>query len=152
MAICDTCANEYDKAFTVTRADGHTATFDSIECARSDWRRRAHCGCRILGHGVEADDKIYCCDLLLRELRPQSRQHRRQRPLSRSGRCVVMKTATTSLGSGSAGRPQIGGGRAVQSPGLADAFRPLIGGIYGPAPGATELGSFETTAQRGSAR
>ncbi len=33
MPICDTCGNDYDKAFTVTRADGRTATFDSIECA-----------------------------------------------------------------------------------------------------------------------
>ncbi len=62
MAICDTCGNEYDKAFTVTSADGHTATFDSIECAAVGLAPAcAHCGCRILGHGVEADDKIYCC-------------------------------------------------------------------------------------------
>ncbi len=33
MPTCDTCGNDYDKAFTVTRADGRTATFDSIECA-----------------------------------------------------------------------------------------------------------------------
>ena len=33
MPICDTCGNDYDKAFTVTREDGRTATFDSIECA-----------------------------------------------------------------------------------------------------------------------
>src|SRR5690606_4231656 len=33
MSICDTCGNDYDKAFTVTRHDGHTATFDSVECA-----------------------------------------------------------------------------------------------------------------------
>ena len=62
MAACDTCGNDYDKAFTVTRADGHTATFDSIECAAVGLAPVcAHCGCRILGHGVEADDKIYCC-------------------------------------------------------------------------------------------
>ena len=62
MAICDTCGNDYDKAFTVTRADGRTATFDSIECAAVGLAPQcAHCGCRILGHGMEADDKIYCC-------------------------------------------------------------------------------------------
>ena len=52
MAICDTCGNDYDKAFTVTRADGRTATFDSIECAAVGLAPEcAHCGCRILGHG-----------------------------------------------------------------------------------------------------
>jgi hypothetical protein len=62
MAICDTCGNEYDKAFTETRADGHTATFDSIECAAVGLAPAcAYCGCRILGHGVEVDDNIYCC-------------------------------------------------------------------------------------------
>ena len=33
MAICDTCGNDYDKAFTVTWPDGREATFDSVECA-----------------------------------------------------------------------------------------------------------------------
>ena len=62
MAICDICGNDYDKAFTVTRADGRTATFDSIECAAVGLAPEcAQCGCRILGHGVEADNKIYCC-------------------------------------------------------------------------------------------
>jgi hypothetical protein len=28
MAICDTCGNDYDKAFTVTWGDGEGATFD----------------------------------------------------------------------------------------------------------------------------
>jgi hypothetical protein len=61
MAICDTCGNDYDKAFTVSWG-GHTATFDSIECAAAEVAPEcAHCGCRILGHGVEADDTVYCC-------------------------------------------------------------------------------------------
>jgi Rieske Fe-S protein len=62
MAICATCGNDYDKAFTVTWVDGHSATFDSIECAAMKLAPTcAHCGCRVLGHGVEADAKIYCC-------------------------------------------------------------------------------------------
>ena len=32
MAICDTCGNDYDKAFKV-EWHGGTGTFDSIECA-----------------------------------------------------------------------------------------------------------------------
>ncbi|UGT45673.1 hypothetical protein LTV02_13250 [Nocardia yamanashiensis] len=61
MAICQTCGNDYDKAFTVTR-DGRSATFDSIECAAAVLAPEcAHCGCRILGHGVESGDSIFCC-------------------------------------------------------------------------------------------
>jgi len=61
MPICDTCGNDYDKAFSITWPGG-TATFDSIECAAARVAPEcAHCGCRILGHGVEADGTIFCC-------------------------------------------------------------------------------------------
>ena len=62
MAICDTCGNDYDKAFTVTCANGRTATFDSIECAAVELAPQcAQCGCRILGHGIQVGDAMYCC-------------------------------------------------------------------------------------------
>lgn len=61
MATCDTCGNDYDKAFTVTRGET-TGTFDSFECAAHAMAPTcAHCGCRVLGHGVEGGDRIYCC-------------------------------------------------------------------------------------------
>jgi hypothetical protein len=61
MARCDTCGNDYDKAFQVTR-DGETLTFDSFECAIHRMAPKCgHCGCRIIGHGVEARDAYYCC-------------------------------------------------------------------------------------------
>lgn len=61
MATCDTCGNDYDKTFTITRGD-QTGTFDSFECAAHAMAPQcAHCGCRILGHGVEAGGSIYCC-------------------------------------------------------------------------------------------
>ncbi len=61
MARCDTCGNEYDKAFTLTRGE-HTGTFDSFECAVHAMAPTcAHCECRILGHGVEAGGATYCC-------------------------------------------------------------------------------------------
>lgn len=61
MATCDTCGNDYDKTFTITRGD-ERGTFDSFECAVHAMAPRcAHCDCRILGHGVEADGAIYCC-------------------------------------------------------------------------------------------
>ena len=61
MARCDVCGNEYDKAFQVSM-NGTTGTFDSFECAIERLAPRcAHCGLRILGHGVEARDQMYCC-------------------------------------------------------------------------------------------
>jgi hypothetical protein len=61
MAICDTCGNDYDKAFQVTKA-GKTMTFDSFECAISALAPKcAHCDCRVIGHGVEAGAAIFCC-------------------------------------------------------------------------------------------
>ncbi|MGQ0741684.1 MAG: hypothetical protein ACT4OG_05240 [Alphaproteobacteria bacterium] len=59
--ICDVCGNDYDKTIQVTRA-GKTLTFDSFECAIQALAPVCpHCGCRIVGHGVEAQDEIFCC-------------------------------------------------------------------------------------------
>ena len=61
MAICDVCGNNYDKTFTIHTA-GRTHTFDSFE-----WAIHAlapvceHCGCKVIGHGVEADGTVFCC-------------------------------------------------------------------------------------------
>ena len=61
MAKCDVCGNDYDKAFQVIRA-GRTHTFDSFECAIHELAPVcAHCGCRIIGHGMEAHGTFYCC-------------------------------------------------------------------------------------------
>jgi hypothetical protein len=61
MKACDVCGNEYDKSFEVRR-NGTTYTFDSLECAVHRLAPKcAHCGCRVLGHGIESDDSIYCC-------------------------------------------------------------------------------------------
>ena len=61
MPKCDVCSNDYDKAFQITQA-GRTLTFDSFECAIHAMAPScARCGCRIIGHGVEQDGKIYCC-------------------------------------------------------------------------------------------
>ena len=61
MALCDTCGNDYDKAFQVILGD-RTYTFDSFECAIHRLAPRCeHCGTRILGHGLESGAKFYCC-------------------------------------------------------------------------------------------
>jgi hypothetical protein len=44
MARCDVCGNDYDLA---------------PACG--------HCGCRIVGHGVEADGSMFCCAHCARE-------------------------------------------------------------------------------------
>jgi hypothetical protein len=61
MAKCEVCGNDYDKAFTVTVA-GTKHTFDSFECAIHALAPNcAHCGCKVIGHGVEQDGTVFCC-------------------------------------------------------------------------------------------
>jgi len=61
MAICDACGNYYDKSFEV-HLGGDVKTFDSFECAIHLLAPRcAHCKCRIIGHGLEADGVMFCC-------------------------------------------------------------------------------------------
>jgi hypothetical protein len=61
MAQCEVCGNEYDKSFQISM-NGHTHIFDSFECAIQALAPVcADCGCRIIGHGIEADGKMYCC-------------------------------------------------------------------------------------------
>lgn len=61
MAKCDQCGNDYDKSFAIMR-DSQTWTFDSFECAIQTLAPRCeHCGCRIIGHGLEQDGIMYCC-------------------------------------------------------------------------------------------
>jgi hypothetical protein len=67
MATCEVCGNEYDKAIQVTK-DGQEHVFDSFECAIHALAPVcAHCDCRIVGHGVEADGTLYCCAHCARE-------------------------------------------------------------------------------------
>lgn len=61
MGRCETCGNEYDKTFELVM-DGASHTFDSFECAIEAMAPRCgHCGCRIIGHGVEAAGRFFCC-------------------------------------------------------------------------------------------
>jgi hypothetical protein len=61
MAKCEVCGNTYDKSFTVTMAGAQHA-FDSFECAIHALAPVCgHCGCRVVGHGVEQSGNIYCC-------------------------------------------------------------------------------------------
>ena len=61
MAVCEVCGNDYDKAFQITR-NGESHTFDSFECAIHAMAPTcSHCGCRIIGHGIETEDRFFCC-------------------------------------------------------------------------------------------
>lgn len=62
MGKCTICGNDYARSFDVVTADGEQFTFDSMECAAQQLAPTcAHCGCRVLGHGIEAPSGIYCC-------------------------------------------------------------------------------------------
>jgi nitrite reductase/ring-hydroxylating ferredoxin subunit len=61
MATCEVCGNDYDKAFSVS-ADGEQHIFDSFECAIHAMAPVCpHCGCRVIGHGIESSGSIFCC-------------------------------------------------------------------------------------------
>jgi hypothetical protein len=61
MPQCEVCGNDYDKAFQV-QMEGSTHVFDSFECAIHALAPTCeHCGCKIIGHGVEADGRMFCC-------------------------------------------------------------------------------------------
>ena len=61
MARCEVCGNDYDMSFEV-HAQGAVHAFDSFECAI---HRMApvceHCGCKVVGHGVQAGGRFFCC-------------------------------------------------------------------------------------------
>lgn len=60
MPRCEVCGNDYDKAFEFHR-NGVTHVFDCFECAIHAMAPTCqHCGCRIIGHGVEISGHIFC--------------------------------------------------------------------------------------------
>jgi hypothetical protein len=62
MARCETCGNDYDKAFQVIM-NGKTHTFDSFECAIQALAPTCeNCRTRIVGHGLEKDGTFFCCE------------------------------------------------------------------------------------------
>lgn len=62
MARCETCGNDYERPMTIL-LDGQSHTFDSFECAIHALAPRcARCGCRVIGHGVGAPHRTYCCE------------------------------------------------------------------------------------------
>ncbi len=67
MDTCEVCGNDYHRTFEVIKA-GSRHVFDSFECAIHKLAPVCdHCGCKIIGHGIEAGDKFYCCAHCARE-------------------------------------------------------------------------------------
>ncbi|MET1000655.1 MAG: hypothetical protein ABWZ15_02495 [Acidimicrobiia bacterium] len=67
MGKCDVCGNDYDKTFEVVTA-GQSHTFDCFECAIHLLAPLCeHCGCSVIGHGVEVDAMVFCCAHCARE-------------------------------------------------------------------------------------
>ena len=61
MARCEVCGNDYYLSFEVVTA-GNRHVFDSFECAIHLLAPVCeHCGCRVIGHGSEVDERVYCC-------------------------------------------------------------------------------------------
>jgi len=61
MARCEVCGNDYDRSLLITQ-EGEQHVFDSFECAIHALAPAcAHCGCRVIGHGVQDAETIYCC-------------------------------------------------------------------------------------------
>ncbi len=61
MATCEVCGNDYARAFQI-QMNGIAHVFDSFECAIHRLAPTCvNCGCRVIGHGVESGDEIFCC-------------------------------------------------------------------------------------------
>ena len=61
MSKCEVCGNDYDKALTIVLA-GQQHNFDCFECAIHALAPVCgHCGCKVIGHGVEHQKTIFCC-------------------------------------------------------------------------------------------
>lgn len=63
MAICEVCGNDYDAPILIELgAASERHVFDSFECAIHALAPTCeHCGCRVIGHGVQAGDSVFCC-------------------------------------------------------------------------------------------
>jgi hypothetical protein len=61
MARCEQCGNEYRGSFQVVMPGAEAHTFDCFECAIATLAPHCgHCGCSIIGHGVERESAFYC--------------------------------------------------------------------------------------------
>ncbi len=61
MQTCEVCGNEYDRELEVI-VEGKPHYFDCFECAIHALAPECdHCGCKIVGHGVQSGESYFCC-------------------------------------------------------------------------------------------
>jgi hypothetical protein len=62
MKACDVCGNTYEGGFEVKFENSGTShTFDCFECAIEKLAPKCEqCGVKVIGHGMQAEDEIYC--------------------------------------------------------------------------------------------
>ena len=111
MARCETCGNDYDKAFQVSM-NGTTHTFDSFECAIHALAPTCNnCSIHILGHGLEKEGTFFCwehCAEVQRRDRPARPNRSRRR--DRNGFPRVINALNTQRKSS-----QLGGNAAQEA-------------------------------------
>ncbi len=63
MKACDVCGNTYEGSLEIKFENSNESHwFDSFECAIHKLAPTCnHCGVRVLGHGMQAEDELYCC-------------------------------------------------------------------------------------------
>ena len=62
MSKCEVCGNEYERLFEVRMpSENGFHVFDSFECASHALAPRCQsCSVKIMGHGVEMGDRLFC--------------------------------------------------------------------------------------------
>ena len=63
MPNCEVCGNDYEQVMQIQMpGESEVHTFDSFECALHALAPKCeHCGCRIAGHGHQANGRMFCC-------------------------------------------------------------------------------------------
>lgn len=63
MKNCEVCGNEYENIFEVKlKSTGASHYFDCFECAVAKLAPEClHCGVKIIGHGVQVGQQMFCC-------------------------------------------------------------------------------------------
>ena len=60
MKCCEVCGNEYANLFEIKKNNA-SHWFDCFECAIHKLAPQCdHCGVKILCHGMESDDQLFC--------------------------------------------------------------------------------------------
>lgn len=75
MAICNVCNNEYEHSLEIIYQN-KAYYFDCFECAIHRLAPIcAHCGCKMIGHGVEDCLQVYCCKHCASQAQRDVKQH-----------------------------------------------------------------------------